>query len=101
MNAHLISAHLKEITRPVRSLKMPRGITSVSVRKNVKGEYRNVLVVFGPYYFVEIRHNKGGHLVFILGATKHGFETDATEVNGGHEKIINEIREAHPDIVVN
>jgi len=100
LNAHIISAHLKEITRPVRSLKMPSGIRSVTAKMDKNGKHKSVRVLFGPHFFVEICHKKSGGLTFVLGATHHGFRTDATEVNGGLEKIINEVRQAHPDLTV-
>jgi hypothetical protein len=37
---------------------------------------------------------------FVLGATHHGFIADASEVDGELERVVNEIRRAHPDLTV-
>ena len=37
---------------------------------------------------------------FVLVATHHGFRADASEVDGELERIIEEIRHAHPDAEV-
>jgi len=59
-----------------------------------------VRVVFGPHYFVELHREINGGVSFVLGATHHGFRADASEIDGELEKIIYEIREAHPHNIV-
>ena len=39
----------------------------------------------------------GANVSFELVATHHGFKADASEVNGELERIIQEVRHAHPD----
>jgi len=60
---------------------------------------KQIKVNFGPHYFVDI-FEKDGKATFVLGATHHGFMVDASEVNGELEKIIYEVRGAHPDKTV-
>lgn len=76
------------------------GIRRVEVEQDTKGTYKKVRIVFGPHYFLELHGKKGGAVSFILGATHHGFEADASEVNGQLERIIEEVRRAHPDTAV-
>lgn len=72
------------------------GIREVETKKNAKGEYQHVRLVFGPHYFVELHQERNGKVTFVLGATHHGFKSDASEVGGELEQIIYEIRTAHP-----
>jgi len=37
---------------------------------------------------------------FVLVATHHGFKADASEVDGELERIIEEVRRAHPETTV-
>jgi hypothetical protein len=76
---------------------MEKGIRTLKTRKDPKGNYQYVRLVFGPHYFVELHGDENGKVTFILGATHHGFRADASEVNGELEQLINEIRETHPD----
>jgi len=76
------------------------GIRTVQSKKNAKGEYQNVRLVFGPHYFIELHLERGGEVTFVLGATHHGFKADASEVGGELERFINEIRGSHPDSTV-
>jgi hypothetical protein len=39
-------------------------------------------------------------LTIVLGATHHGFKADASEVDGDLERLINEVREEHPEMAV-
>ncbi len=75
---------------------MSHPIREVTISRNPDGTYKQVRVVFGPHYFVDI-FEEDGKVKFILGATHHGFMADASEVGGELEKIIDEIRRAHPD----
>lgn len=79
---------------------MADGIREVDVRRDSKGNYTDVRLVFGPHYFVELHQDKFGKVAFVLGATHHGFKADASEVNGELEQLVNEIRRAHPANVV-
>ena len=77
-----------------------QGIREVEIQKGEDGATRSVRLVFGPHYFVQIEANADGGVDFVLGATHHGFRADASEVNGQLEKIVNEVRGRHPDLVV-
>lgn len=74
-------------------------IREVNVDKDEVEVIRFVRIVFGPHYFVELR-SKGDGVDFVLGATHHGFRADASKVNGELESIINEVRDSHPDLLV-
>jgi hypothetical protein len=76
------------------------GIRTVKVEKDDQGTYTRVRLVFGPHYFVELEREQSGTVTFVLGATHHGFKADASEVSGELERIINEVRETHPETVV-
>ena len=73
----------------------PEGIRTVETKKDAKGNYEQVRLVFGPHYFVELHRERDGGVTFVLGATHHGFKADASEVGGELENFINEIRRAH------
>jgi hypothetical protein len=75
---------------------MLSGIRTVEVEKDAKGHVSHVRLVFGPHYFVELHSGARGTVEFVLGATHHGFRADASEVNGELERLIEEIRAAHP-----
>lgn len=79
---------------------MNKGIRTVQIKKDSTGNYNHVRLVFGPHYFVELHRGAGGSVSFTLGATQHGFKADASELNGELEKIIEEIRRAHPNMKV-
>jgi hypothetical protein len=72
------------------------GIRTVDVDTDDQGNTSHVRVVFGPHYFVELHREDSGNVIFVLGATHHGFKADASEVNGELEGLINEVRSAHP-----
>ncbi|HOQ40636.1 MAG TPA: hypothetical protein PK178_00705 [Smithellaceae bacterium] len=76
------------------------GIRTVEAKKDDKGNYKSARLEFGPHYFVELHCEKDGDVTFVLGATHHGFKADASEVNSELEKIIYEIRSAHPKNLV-
>jgi hypothetical protein len=76
------------------------GIREVNAKKDRNGNYTEVRIVFGPHYFVELHREASGGVTLVLGATHHGFKADASEVNGELERIINEVRQAHPPCTV-
>ena len=76
------------------------GIRSVDTKKNEKGEYEHVRLVFGPHYYVELRRESDGTVTFVVGATHHGFKADASQLSGELENIINEVRKTHPEASV-
>jgi hypothetical protein len=79
---------------------MQYGIRTVEAQRDAQGNYARVRVVFGPHYYVELHSDKADRVTFVLGATHHGFKADASMVGGELERIINELREAHPDNAV-
>jgi len=66
---------------------MRDGIREADVQTDANGVIANVRLVFGPHHFV-------------TGTTHHGFLADASIVDSELERIINEVREAHPDLTV-
>ena len=79
---------------------MLKGIRTVETEKDSSGNYTHVRLVFGPHYFVELHRGAGDSVSFVLGATHHGFKADASDVSGELERIIEEIRRAHPKNLV-
>ena len=79
---------------------MPDGIREADVQTAADGVIANVRLVFGPHHFVELHRRQDGGVDFVLGATHHGFLADASIVGSPLEGIINEVREAHPDLTV-
>lgn len=79
---------------------MASGIRTISVKRDTKGHYSQVKIVFGPHYFLELNCEQNDRVIFVLGATHHGFRADASEVNGELEQFIYEIRRAHPHNLV-
>lgn len=79
---------------------MSDGIRTVEVQKDNTGNVKDVRIVFGPHYFLELHADAKGRVTFVLGATHHGFKADASEVGGELERMVGEIREAHPNNVV-
>jgi type IV secretory pathway TrbF-like protein len=81
-----------------------RKIEVYEVKKRLKGRYNETLIgnynglriVFGPHYFIEIRRKTSGKVTLFMGATHHGFEADASDVNSELETFIEEIRRVHP-----
>ncbi len=76
---------------------MNNGIRTVEIKKDDQGAYRQVRIVFGPHHFVELHREEDGKVSFVLGATHHGFKADASEVSGELYRLIEEIRENHPE----
>ena len=79
---------------------LPKGIRTVETQKDSSGKYTRVRLVFGPHYFVELHRGAGDTVTFVLGATHHGFRADASEVSGELERIIQEVRQSHPNNLV-
>jgi hypothetical protein len=79
---------------------MAEGIRTVETDTDNQGIYTRVRLVFGPHYFVELHRERSGGVTFVLGATHHGFKADASEVSGELERFINEVRQAHPENMV-
>ena len=71
----------------------------VECEKGANGEVRVARVRFGPHHRVEVRKD-GDTTSFVLVATHHGFKADATHLDGELERIINEVRAAHPGAAV-
>jgi len=71
----------------------------VREEKSKNGLTEKVEIAFGPHHFVRI-FREGAGVTFVMGTTHHGFRADASEVNSQLEKIIYEVRETHPDLVV-
>jgi hypothetical protein len=46
-----------------------KGIREVDVKKDAKGNYHWVHIVFGPHYFVEHYREQNDKVTFVLGAT--------------------------------
>jgi hypothetical protein len=54
---------------------------------------------FGPHFVVEVRADDS-RISFELVATHHGFTAEASEIGGELERIIEEVRRAHPELAV-
>ncbi len=75
---------------------MKKAIKEIQIHKD-NGNYKSVKIIFGPHFFADIFFDSNNKLKFALGYTHHGFIADATEVNGELEKIIEDVRNTHPD----
>lgn len=73
-------------------------IRTVDIKKDKDGNYESIRIVFGPHYYLEL-NTIGDSIKLELGATHHGFKADASEVDGQLEKIINEVRKRHVNLV--
>jgi hypothetical protein len=71
----------------------------VDSERDANGEVTEARIRFGPHYLVEVRKDRGT-VSFVLVATHHGFKADASEVDGELERIIEEVRRAHPETTV-
>ena len=70
------------------------------IEKDSNGNFKRVKVFFGPHFFVDIMPSElTGELTAYIGYSHHGFAARAVEVNDQLEKIINEVRETHPELV--
>jgi len=74
---------------------IPRSI-DVDCDKDANGEVTAARVRFGHHFLVDVQ-KEAGRVRFVLVATHHGFEADASEAGGELERIIEEVRRAHPD----
>jgi len=59
-------------------------------------DVESIKIVFGPHHFFYLTEKND--LSLILGATHHGFEVKANEVNGELEEIINYGREHYKNV---
>ena len=55
-------------------------------------------MVFGPHFFVKLKTVLNQGLKFILGATHHGLEIKANEVNGDLDKFIFDGRDKYKNV---
>jgi hypothetical protein len=60
---------------------------------------QKISLAFGPHHFLEVEI-KNGKTLFRVGATHHGFEADASEVSSELERIVEEIRQSHPEATI-
>lgn len=67
----------------------------VTSERDAGGDVVAARIRFGPHYVVEVR-NEGSRVTFGLVATHHGFAADASDVDGELERIIDDVRRAHP-----
>jgi len=74
-------------------------IRNLIIQKDKNGNYKMIKIVFGPHYFLEINTEKE-KINFLLGATHHGFKADASNIGGELEKFIYEIRDNHPENII-
>jgi len=79
---------------------MRNGIREAQVQTDTDGVITDVRLVSGPHHFVELHRKEDGVVEFVMGATHHGFRADASTVGSELEGIINDVREAHPDLTV-
>ena len=80
---------------------MPSEIGSIETEKYSNGEYKSVHINFGPHYFVRLDHeSENGRIRFVLGATHHGFQADASDIGGELETFVNRIRKLYPENTV-
>jgi hypothetical protein len=71
------------------------GIRTIEADRDAQGNNTQVRLVFGPHYFVELHWEESD--TFVLGATHDGFKADALDVGGELERFIDEVRQAHPE----
>jgi hypothetical protein len=72
-------------------------IREPEIKRDEQGNIIYVAIAFGPHYFVEIMPDENsGELTLYLGTTHHGFHATAIELNGQLEKLIDEVKLAHP-----
>ena len=79
---------------------MHDGIRQADVQTDANGVITNVRLVFGPHHFVDLHRREAGGVDFVMGTTHHGFLADASVADSQLERIIKEVREAHPDLAV-
>jgi hypothetical protein len=71
-------------------------IEEPEIERNSHGKIQAVRLVFGPHHFVEISL-EAGRVHCAIGATHHGIRADAADVMGELERLINELKHAHPN----
>jgi hypothetical protein len=71
----------------------------VQVEHRPDGAIGRASIRFGPHHVVDVRDD-GERVSFSLVFTHHGFAVDASEPGGELERIIEEVRHAHPDTAV-
>jgi hypothetical protein len=76
-----------------------RNSINVDFEEDASGEVKLARIRFGPHYRVEVKKDRG-KVSLVLVATHHGFMADASEVSGELERIIEEVRSAHPETAV-
>jgi hypothetical protein len=81
-------------------MKTNHGIRSVGIETGNDGRITRLTASFGPHHYFTVSTTKKGRVRFRLCYKHHGFESDASEVNGDLEKIIETIRKAHPKTTV-
>ena len=79
---------------------MRDGIREAGVQTDASGVITNVRLVFGPHHFVDLHRREDDGVDVVMGTTHHGFRADASVVDSELERIISEVREAHPDLMV-
>lgn len=75
-----------------------RRIEEPQIHRDNKGRITSVSLVFGPHHFVEVMI-EDDRVKCSIGATHHGIRADAADVNGEFERMIEELKRAHPDKV--
>lgn len=74
-------------------------IKVVEIERDDQENYTRVRVLFGPHYFIDIMPSElSGELTVYIGYTHHGFSARAVNLGDQLENIINEVREAHPEL---
>jgi hypothetical protein len=71
----------------------------VSVERDAGGAIKHARIRFGPHFATEVR-DEDGRVTFSLVYTHHGVEVDASQLDGGLEQLIKEIRALHPRLAV-
>lgn len=72
-------------------------IQEPKIKRDASGNITHVSFAFGPHYFVQVNIEDGkAHLAF--GATHHGIRSDASEVNGQLEQIMNKLMQQYPEL---
>jgi hypothetical protein len=63
---------------------------------DANGEVTRARIRFGPHYIVEVRKEQG-ETSSELCYTHHGFKAAASDVDAELERLIEEVRRAHPE----
>jgi hypothetical protein len=74
--------------------------TDVRVERRPDGEVERASIRFGPHHIVEVRDD-GERVSFSRSSIRiTGFAADASEPGGELERIIDDVRHAHPDTAI-